>query len=361
MAVIHDVLDVARWAPSGDNTQPWRFEICSDTSALIHGYDTREHCVYDLDGHASQLAHGALLESIVLAATRHGLHAVDTLVDEHRLGHIVYRVDLHATESPITEDPLVPYLRERTVQRRSMRMTRLTTGQRDALVESVGGYILRLQGTLPERLRMAALNASNAQIRLTIPEAFAVHKAVIVWNAKTSEDRLPDAALGAGPFLLATMRFAMASWHRLDFLNRFAGGTLLPRLALDLLPGVFCSSHFALIAQQEPRTILERVRAGRALQRLWLTATRLGLQMQPSYTPLVFARYARSGRHFTRRTRAEAAARSVARRLDGLLGAEDAPRTVFLGRLGPARTNTPARSLRLPLDRLIVKAAPHGL
>jgi nitroreductase len=361
MAVIHDVLDAARWAPSGDNTQPWRFEIRSDTSALIHGYDTRDHCVYDLDGHASQLAHGALLESIALAATRHGLRASDALVDEHPSGHLVYRVDLHSAESPIAEDPLVPYLRERTVQRRAMRRTRLTTAQRDALAQSVGGYILRLHATFPERFRMAALNASNAKIRLTIPEAFAVHKAVIEWNAKTSEDRLPDASLGAGPFLLATMRFAMANWDRVDFLNRFAGGTLLPRVALDFVPGVSCASHFALIAQQEPRAIVDRVRAGRALQRLWLTATRLGLQMQPSYTPLVFARYARSGRHFTRVARAEAAARSVARSLDDLLGVEDAAKTVFLGRLGPARANTAARSLRLPLDRLIVKAAPRGL
>ena len=46
MAVIHDVLELARWAPSGDNTQPWRFEIRSDTRARIHGYDTRAQCVY---------------------------------------------------------------------------------------------------------------------------------------------------------------------------------------------------------------------------------------------------------------------------------------------------------------------------
>jgi nitroreductase len=27
MRICEQILDLARWAPSGDNTQPWRFEI----------------------------------------------------------------------------------------------------------------------------------------------------------------------------------------------------------------------------------------------------------------------------------------------------------------------------------------------
>jgi hypothetical protein len=39
----------------------------------------------------------------------------------------------------------------------------------------------------------------NAKLRLTMPEAHRVHKAVIEWNARYSEDRMPDQALGADP------------------------------------------------------------------------------------------------------------------------------------------------------------------
>jgi len=49
--VIEQILDQARWAPSGDNTQPWRFEIKGPLHVVVHGSDTRRHCVYDLDGH----------------------------------------------------------------------------------------------------------------------------------------------------------------------------------------------------------------------------------------------------------------------------------------------------------------------
>ena len=243
----------------------------------------------------------------------------------------------------------------RTVQRRPMRTTALTVAQKDALQRAVAGFDIVWFESAAKRRAMAVLNARNANIRLTIPEAYSVHRSVIEWHARTSIDRMPDASLGAGPFLLTTMRFAMRSWRRIDTMNRYAGGTLLPRLMLDLLPGLKCSAHFALVAAEPPRGPADLVRAGRALQRLWLTATQSGLQMQPSYTPLVFARYARENRKFTTSDAAMRKAATIAKRLDELLGTTNASKTVFLGRLGPAiEEKNPARSLRLPLDRLIV-------
>ncbi len=40
------ILELGRWAPSGDNTQPWRFEIAEDGLIRIHGFDTRDEVVY---------------------------------------------------------------------------------------------------------------------------------------------------------------------------------------------------------------------------------------------------------------------------------------------------------------------------
>ena len=71
MSVVLDILDLARWAPSGDNSQPWRFEILDDDHVRVHAFDTRRDCVYDLEGHASQLSVGALLQTIRIAAAAH--------------------------------------------------------------------------------------------------------------------------------------------------------------------------------------------------------------------------------------------------------------------------------------------------
>jgi hypothetical protein len=108
----------------------------------------------------------------------------------------------------------------------------------------------------------------------------------------------------------------------------------------------------ALVARSAPRTLDDYVAAGRALQRFWLTATSLGLQFQPGYTPLVFSRYAREGVRFTGRVAALRRAARVKEALDRLLGA-DAARTVFMGRIGSGPPAA-ARSLRLPLEQLLV-------
>jgi hypothetical protein len=167
-------------------------------------------------------------------------------------------------------------------------------------------------------------------------------------------DRVPSAALGASAPSLRLMRWALASWGRVELLNRFMAGTVIPRIELDLVPGLACAAHVVLVAPDAPRTIDDYVAAGRALQRFWLTATSVGLQFQPEYTPLVFARYAREGVPFTGRAAGLRRASRVRAAVDRLLGADVAPRAVFMGRIGSGRAAA-ARSLRLPLDRLLVE------
>jgi nitroreductase len=357
VTIAEDVLDLARFAPSGDNSQPWRFVLRAADAFDVYGYDTSDHCVYDLDGWASHLAHGMLLETIGIAATRHGRRANIELPADDSLRPLRYRVRLDA-DPAAREDPLLGAIRTRSVQRLPMSTRPLTTNERDALERAAAPFRVRWFETMRARVALAALCMRNARIRLTIPEAYAVHRAVIDWNATTSEDRLPAASLGAGRALLAMMQHAMVSWQRLDRVNRWTG-TLAPRIALDFLPGVRCSAQFALIADAASSRLAHRLAAGRATQRMWLTATAMGLQMQPQYTPLVFARYARADRRFSSVQRAHADARAVADGLAKMLGS-DAERAVWLARIGPARP-AGGRSLRLPLSTLIAAEAPDAL
>jgi hypothetical protein len=179
-----------------------------------------------------------------------------------------------------------------------------------------------------------------------------VHRDVIEWQAQFSEDRIPSQALGASAPSLLLMRWAMRSWERIDFLNRYLAGTIAPRIELDLLPGLACGAHCVVVAKREPSRLEDYVEAGRAVQRLWLTAASLGLQFQPQYTPLVFARYARRGVQFAADAHLMVRAQAIQATLDRLLGAAVAPRAMFMGRIGAGKP-ADARSLRLPLERLL--------
>lgn len=350
---LYRILDLARWAPSGDNTQPWRFEVRDGHTIVVHGHDTREHCVYDLDGHASQISHGALLETLSIAASEHGFRADITRQPGLPDTHPEYRVEL-VRDATVTPSPLLPWIPQRSVQRRPMRTAALSTAEKQALEETVGNfYTVRWFEGGRQRVRLARLMFDNAKLRLTLPEAYAVHRDIIAWRAQFSEDKVPDQALGIDVVTLRLMRWAMESWERVGFFNTWLLGHLVPRLEMDLLPGVFCAAHFALVAKQAPQTVDDYVAAGRAVQRFWLTATQLGLGLQPEITPLIFVRYQRSGIGFTADARARARAQRLVGRLDAVLGG-DVPCTVFMGRVGhahPAR----ARSLRLPVSGLMLR------
>ena len=147
------------------------------------------------------------------------------------------------------------------------------------------------------------------------------------------------------------MRWTMESWQRIQFMNRYLFGTLAPRLQLDLIPGVMCAAHYAIVAEQVPTTREDYLQAGRVMQRVWLTATQLGLSVQPEMTPLIFARYLREGTHFTDDSKVQQLSRHCSEQYKELLGS-DADKAIFIGRMGDGEMAR-SRSTRKPLEGLM--------
>jgi len=351
MRISERILDLARWAPSGDNTQPWRFEILDELEVIVHGFDTREHCVYDLDGRSSQMALGALLETMRIAATGHGLRTeVTRRLDQPE---DMPTFDIRFVPDPVLRpSPLIPFITTRAVQRRPLSTRPLTAEQKSLLEASVApDHQIIWFETPRQRWRVARLLFRNAKVRLTMREAFEVHRAVIEWNAQFSEDKMPDQAVGIDPLTCKLMHWAMQSWPRVEFLNTWLAGTLMPRLQLDLIPGWACAAHCGLGAKKMPGSVDDYVAAGRAMQRFWLEAARLGLWLQPEMTPVIFGRYHRERITFTSSASARALAAKVASRFETLLGEEWARRLVFFARVGTGKAPH-ARSTRIPLSRL---------
>lgn len=349
--VIGQILTKARWAPSGDNTQPWRFEITGDTSFVVHGHDTRDWCVYDLEGRASQIALGALLETIDIAASKFGLEAkfqLDGSSSEQQP-----RVVVALAKSDRIADPLYPFIEHRVTQRRPFSRTSLQPAHIEALESSVpDGFEIVWIVDPAEKKRMARLLFDSARIRLTIREAFEVHRRIIEWDSRYSSDRIPDQAIGLDPLNLKAMRWAMGKWERVVFLNRYLAGTLTPRLMLDYLPGVRCAAHFVIVSDREPTSTADYLDGGRAMQRFWLTSARLGLQFQPEMTPLIFAGYARQHIPFTDDDKARRSAEAVASVLESVVGEKSVRNGIFMGRVGYGNEPS-ARSIRLPLASLM--------
>jgi hypothetical protein len=150
------------------------------------------------------------------------------------------------------------------------------------------------------------------------------------------------------------MRWALKSWERVRFLNRFLAGTWLPRLQMDWRTALGCAAHFVIVADKPLQTVEDYLAGGAAMQRFWLEATRLGLQLQPEMTPVIFSRYIAQSRKFTSIAAEQALAETLAGELSALVGTgEDPLQRVYMGRVGfgPAPQS---RSVRPPLESLFI-------
>ncbi len=96
------------------------------------------------------------------------------------------------------------------------------------------------------------------------------------------------------------------------------------------------------------------LRAGERLQRFWLTATKLGLAIQPGLAPIAFSTHALSGVRFTDQPKLLAKAEKLAVEVSRVTGSE-VDQLVFMGRIGrPKSMRSTSRSHRRPLEELII-------
>ena len=363
---IERVIDVARWAPSGDNAQPWRFTILDDTRAELDFKAGDHGNVYDFRDHEpTTLSAGMLIETLHIAAREFGWRLDWTPMAGSRIAFSL------VAATPVA-DPLFPFITTRSVDRRAYRQRKLRPDEMAALGRALGSALtVEWHPDLSARRRLGRLAAMATAIRLRTPEAYPVHHQAIDWVGRDSATGIPASAVGVDPVTLRLMRWAMRRWGRIRMLNRMTGTGALA-LQLDHLPAVRSAAGFVLRSAapalqlwppiDAPGRLLSLLEAGRAVQRFWLTATRLGLVMQPTYATLAFAHYGAHGDRFTEQVALLARARRLATAFRSELGPTDG--VVFMGRIGEPRIRSlakPGRSVRRPAAELMQPAVPQEL
>lgn len=344
------ILEEARWAPSGDNTQPWRFEREDPLRIVVHGLSTEAYCLYDVGGRMSAVAVGALLESVSIAASRYGYAVKSTLRSAQTCPEAIVSYELALTKSNSAIDSLAPYIIERQTHRFALGRRALTSDEKNELERSVPKTVTVTWIEGQARDRFARMLYRTGTLKVVLPELHALYERVIEKNAIKSIDRIPDHALGLDPLATLIAHWALKKKKTAAFFNTYCGGTIIPRVETDLIPGFFCGAHFALSLDHYPNTIDEWVSVGRSVQRFWLTVTKLGLLFQPEMAPLIFAGFSMEGRNFSIHPHANHIAVELAKNLEHFL---DARKAVFLGRIGDG-TKRASRSTRLSLKDLWV-------
>ena len=362
-STIEEILDLGRWAPSGDNTQPWRFRILDAETVAVDLRRNATGGVYEYrGGEPTLLAAGMLIETLRVAATawQRGMNWEETGDPDHP--GLLLRFPPAPGARP---DPLLSFLTLRSVDRRGYRRRQLTGTEKQALEACLGdgpgddSLVFEWHEGSRALRRFGRLNALATDIRLRAAEAFPIHQRVLDWTRVHSPDAIPVGAVGLPGPMLPLMRWSMRGWSRMRLLNRL-GGAATTALLLDRWPARNSAAFFVISRRDPSPDSAARspvLRAGGQVQRLWLTATRLGLALQPVTATLAFADHGASGAAFTADADLRAKAALLAQRFQAVTGRS--PRDVlFVGRIGEARPRLPgARSIRLPLEELIAGTA----
>ncbi|MBK5910934.1 hypothetical protein CCR85_05430 [Rhodothalassium salexigens] len=356
--LVHRILDLTRWAPSGDNEQPWRFEIVDDRTVRIHVRIVPGENIYEYArGRPIVLAAGGLLRTLEIAASGFN-RSVSWTIDSRDPLVLTARLGADGSAEP---DDLLPFVTTRSVDRRPYRAVPLTHRQRSRLTRcaEAAGFAVKWYESPTERWAMARLNARSTYVRLGLPEAHPTHQRVLKFDGPYVQTGLPVATTGLDPATQRLMRWAMARWDRSRLLNRTLGGAWTASIQLDLIPGLQCAGHFS-IQWPDPasdRPLEDWLKAGRVLQDFWLVGEAEGLVMQPAYAPIIFSSHAADPDHRwqdPKMARAADALLAHTRRLHGLASdVSPGDAVVFTGRIGRAKAPSTSRSLRKPLSDLL--------
>lgn len=265
-------------APSADNSQPWLFRWQGDQLHL--GIDpSRSGGVSDARYVLSDLAIGACLENMLIQGAAQGYEAEITLFPS---GNDLWPVRFDWRPAETADAALAEVIAERHTDRRFPWRGPCTAEDRARLAAQAQRADADIQWftSKPDRRRALRILHQAEALRFKSPrlhaELFSTLRFDVGWR-DSAQEGLPPAALAvespARPLFqaLRNPRF-MAAFNRLGAASVL--GLRSARLPARLSPGL------CLLTVNGKRR-RDVINAGRALERVWLQATRDGLALQP--------------------------------------------------------------------------------
>jgi nitroreductase len=282
-ATLKEILQLAVHAPSGDNSQPWRFEV---TGSVVNIYNLpeKDNPVLNYRQRGSYIAHGALVENLVLAAGKLGYAAevvpFPTPANEAHTARILLK------PADVQCSPLVDCILRRHTNRRPYRSFPLSTEQHNALMDcvrdlsSTGELSFALTQQADQKQTLAECASSIEEVILQSKLLHGLLFKDVVWSQAEESKRRSGMFIKtmelAPPQQLA---FRMARhWKVMQTLN----GVGLSRLIAQQDAKLYATgAGMGVLLVRDSADSREFLLAGRAMQRIWLTATELGLYVQP--------------------------------------------------------------------------------
>ena len=343
---IEIIVDAARWAPSGGNIQPWRFEADGDE---IRMYLVPERTTtMDVRHRGSYVGIcAALFNARVAAASLRNLGEYRLFPEGSPSHHVATLQVGESTDHEIA--PLATRMRARVANRQMGDRAPVSDEVVELLDRAVRkeGAKLRLTTDRDRIERMATLLAESDRIRFLLPT---LHDEMVGELRFPGRDSLDEGLDVRSLELTGSEMAALELLRRSDVMEHLAEWRAGQGLGARTRAAVGSSSALAIVTvpRSDPAWY---VRGGAAVERLWLTAELHGLAVQP-VSPVFL--YALDDKDFLRLggERHVDALFSLSQRFNEFWDLEEGEQVTLLLRLSHAAPPS-VRSARLPLTELL--------
>jgi molybdopterin/thiamine biosynthesis adenylyltransferase len=357
---IRFVVEHGTLAPSGGNCQPWRFNFDGAKLWLIHD---RQRSKNLLDGahHAAYLALGAAIENMTIAAAQRGCRTriVPFPCPDDQTVVAGLSFDTAGHRSDPEQRLLFEQIRRRVTNRKVSTRLPLEDQQIGALKTAVTAYGCQLHLLSEEQalVEIGQILAAGDRIRFLCCELHRELMSELRWTAaeaQQSRDGIDLATLDLTPAQSAALKL-IARPDVAALLRKLDGGQRLEESTLKAIRA-WSAVGLITVAGQSPAAML---RAGQALERLWLQATALGLALHPMTAILYMfdLLYTEAASIFTKTERSRLAALQT--RFDWLFPQARGQAQPMIFRLSRAAPPS-ERSLRYPIEQVLSFGAPQG-
>lgn len=294
--VLHYLLEAGVQAPSGDNAQPWFFSVSNEKIGIFID-PKKDQSFFNVDQIASVISAGAVAENIRIAATGLGLSThVEPFPDPEDPFHVA---QLRFERASLDEDPLSEVLWKRCTNRKLYQRSPLSPVIREVLEASIADFSDSCLHWVLDRKslnKLARVVFQADRIRLEDRRLHEHLHRMIRYRKEevlTTRDGFPLKNLEAGRAGEVFLRLTRP-WGVMKVLNRLGISRVV---AAHTARSVRHAGACALLTVSGT-TPTHYFQGGRALQRLWLTATAWNLSLQPmAAVPLFWTRYQRQGMH----------------------------------------------------------------
>lgn len=344
---VRRILELGLWAPSGGNFQPWKLLVKGN---VIHHRNAveRTHEPYGVD----YVGHGAFIESVILAASRYGYATAVELLPDPKDPSLMSKMELFPAKEPYQYGALAQFLEQRCCNRRPYERRPLVPEELSELRAAVGP----VQGVqlliLEDRSQMERLSYPLSLNEALIFENRTLHAVAMRHfrlthrEHETLRDGLYLKTLELPVPARVLFRTLLRWWPSVRVLRAIG---MQRKVAQEV--GVTARSASAIaalvVSQSDAKSFLE---AGRALMRVWLSATKLGIAIHPyAGLPIWYIRL-EQGANLPFSPDQQRQIREAGLVLKETFGISEGS-IAFAFRMGFAKPPS-ARSLRLPLDRV---------